>query len=172
MEMVDFLLSHGANINHEDSRGVTAMLAACSKKGKALSLVELLLEKSADPGMPTGVYGMTPLMMATLQGHESVVERLLHHPQVRTTLDHCSVPGKTALWGACWSGRGSVVKLLLEAGADPTITFTSGQTLMGLVREKGTADCLLLLGVRAEPRHDARVTGCLVCFLSSILCGY
>jgi ankyrin repeat protein len=71
--MVDLLIAHGANPNHGDSRGKTALMrAALGGKG---TMVEHLLKAKADVNR-TDVNGWTTLMCAAA-GDASVVERLI-----------------------------------------------------------------------------------------------
>jgi ankyrin repeat protein len=128
--VVRWLLDKGAAIDHIDNIGSTALWRTCCE-GR-LPVVRLLLERGADPTIADHG-GSTPLMTASYQGHVEVVRSLLGHPSAKTMLNRRDRYGKTALWEACYYGRGGVVRVLLESGADPTIAFT-GITPMAIAR--------------------------------------
>jgi hypothetical protein len=52
----------------------------------------------------------TPLRLASERGHLEVVRFLLDYPAARSTINSRDEWGMTALWGACFSGRGEVVR--------------------------------------------------------------
>jgi ankyrin repeat protein len=64
----------------------------------------------------------TPLMIAASRGHTQAVHFLLEHG---ACVDFVA-KGYTALYLAAREGRGGVVKLLLERGADPAIKTNVG----------------------------------------------
>lgn len=73
---------------------------------------------------------------------------LVNHHKARPTINHRNDDDKTALWYASGMGRGEVVMVLLEAGADPTLTSDRGKTPMDIARQNGHHHCLQLLEVR------------------------
>jgi ankyrin repeat protein len=153
MDVVRWLVDQGAALNEQDRTGFTALTLA-SWEGKT-PIVKLLVERGADPTVATDV-GSTPLMGASLSGHVEVVRFLLGHPIARATINQRSSDGATALWSACFGGRGGTVRLLLESGADPTIARTDGTTPMAIAqihtldntRAEGRRECVALLEVR------------------------
>jgi hypothetical protein len=64
-----------------------------------------------------GLYGWTPLLWASDEGHMEVVQWLVRQGAV---VDKGDLLGRTPLWWASWHGRTPVVRLLVESGADPT----------------------------------------------------
>jgi ankyrin repeat protein len=98
-------------------------------------VVRLLLERGADPTIATG-RGSTPLMAASSQGHLEVVRLLLGHPAPRPPSTTAMTRRPTALWWACYMGRGGVVRALLESGADPTIADNDGTTPMAIAKQE------------------------------------
>jgi ankyrin repeat protein len=120
-------------------------------------VVKLLLERGADPVIATRT-GWTPLMEASSQGHLEVVRVLLGHPSAKATINHHRDDyGRTALWWACFNGRGEVVRELLENGADPTIASNAGITPVTIAkgdpddarRDEGRRECVAALEVRS-----------------------
>ena len=94
------------------------MLAAL--KGHT-EIVKRLVEKGADVNKP----GWAPLHYAATNGHIEIMNLLLEH---HAYIDASSPNGSTPLMMAALYGTASAVKLLLEAGADPTIKNTLGLT--------------------------------------------
>ena len=68
------LLSSGANVNQQNSRGVTALMAAAYKGN--VEVAKLLVENDADVNARTSK-GMTPLMAAVQFGNKELVKFLL-----------------------------------------------------------------------------------------------
>ena len=64
------------------------------------------------------VQRVTCLIVASMQGHEKMVDLLISRG---ARLDHQSSDGATPLLCAAEHGRGNIVKKLLEAGANPNI---------------------------------------------------
>jgi uncharacterized protein len=76
------------------------------------------LNNSADPNRE-GKNGASPLEDASLKGFEQMIELLLDHG---AQVNHVNAgSGTTALYAAASFGKGDVVKLLLERGADPNL---------------------------------------------------
>lgn len=94
-KVVDFLISHGADVNHAKSdTGETPLHSALSKAGRPyfLYVIKLLVENGADvnaktkPGIETGAFmrdvrtkGETPLHRAAAYGDEAMIQYLLDH---------------------------------------------------------------------------------------------
>jgi hypothetical protein len=95
--VVSWLLDNGAALDEQDSSGRTALNCACIR-GKT-PVVKLLLYRGADPSTPGGVWGSTPLIRASEEGHLEVVRCLLANPRAKATLNHRDRIGKTALMG-------------------------------------------------------------------------
>jgi uncharacterized protein len=150
--VVRWLLDKGAAINARDAAGFTALWLACPE-GRP-PVVKLLLER-----------GTTPLMLASVEGHVEVVRVLLGHASARATINRRDGrSGETALWKACYQGRGGVVRALLENGADTTIADNDGTTPMAIAKPrfglpygataKGRRECVAALKVRLSlPQH-------------------
>ena len=120
-ETIQEILDHGALVSVQNIEGATPLLLACSS-AQAES-VELLLSLGADPNM-ADADGETSILNA-IEGFCSVqiIQRLIDNG---ANVNASNNTGLTALLKACSYRRMDVVKVLLEAGADPTITSEVG----------------------------------------------
>jgi len=128
VEMMCYLLDHGADINARECGGHTPFFIAC-REGR-LGVVELLVSTGADVTISTNPNRWTPLMVAAFKGHVAVEGYLLRIQAVRATsiIDARSSEVRTALWLAVGRRHVEVVKLLVEAGANPMIVSNDGTT--------------------------------------------
>jgi hypothetical protein len=128
-----------------------------------LSLVERLIELGADPlavstdpvliwfepgGMNFIPAGCTPLMMAATGGQTEVVRYLLDRGVSATAVarDGPADKGVTALFVAARGlGTPGIVRMLLDAGADPDRGDVLGFTPAGRAAERGAGDVLAVL---------------------------
>jgi E3 ubiquitin-protein ligase mind-bomb len=116
LNVVTTLLDLNASVNEQDEDGETA-LHYCAHLNRN-EIAEKLLAHNADPNACNHV-GVFPILIATALGNYSVLKVLLASDQ----LNHCmqDIDGNTALHMAVVSHRSEAVKLLLMAGAVPTI---------------------------------------------------
>lgn len=144
LEIMMYLLDHGASVSQVTGCGTTALLTACCY-GK-LDIVELLLVRGADAANMTKNTRRSCLMAAADRGHHHVVRCLLSH-QPAIPLNVQNNEGRTALWGACATGEREVVRMLLEAGADPSVADSRGRTPLYIAKSFAQNQCVLLLQV-------------------------
>ncbi|WP_241489342.1 ankyrin repeat domain-containing protein [Leucobacter celer] len=136
VEIAVLLLERGADPNAQDDLEDSAFLYAGAE-----GLDEILratLERGADVAS-TNRYGGTALIPASEHGHVSTVEILI---AAGVPLDHVNNLGWTALHEAIVLGTGSedhvsVVRALLEAGADPTLPDGNGVAPRDLAVARG-----------------------------------
>ena len=118
LELVQLLLSAGANVKAETRLGaVTPLFMAC-KNGNA-SIVEALLTAGASASAPDA-HGTTPLMMAAAAGGAEAVKVLLEHGADPNAKE--ASHGQTALMFAAAFNRDAAIKVLMAHGADAKIT--------------------------------------------------
>lgn len=120
-QAVGLLLECGANVHHSDSRGYTPVHLA-AHRGRC-EVLKVLAGAGVDLDTPvsTGIYniGATPLSVACRWGHVDVVRFLL---EMGCKVNRKTVRGETALHGAASSAQCFLLtKMLLEAGADPSV---------------------------------------------------
>jgi ankyrin repeat protein len=96
-----------------------------------------------DIGLPDR-QGFTPLHFAAQQSQGEAVKVLL---SAGAHIDSQDLFGNTPLWRAVFNSRGQVtiVKLLLDAGADPGIVNHAGSTARDLAETMGVGDVAALL---------------------------
>jgi ankyrin repeat protein len=120
--VAEHLIDLGAPVGLRSPEGYTALsLAAMNGQGAS---VDALLRAGADVN-DVDAEGSTPLMLAVVRaGRVGVVSRLLAADGCQ--LDVQDVDGRTALWLACEIDEVETARLLLEAGADPTLVDHEG----------------------------------------------
>jgi ankyrin repeat protein len=123
LELVRFLLEHGADPNIEVDDGYTCLLTAIeSDAEESIPIVAELIRAGADIHV-TGTNGWTPLHMAAARGHVEKARLLLNagaDVNRRKDIDASETP----LMEAAFTGQPSTIALLLEHGADPTMRDT------------------------------------------------
>lgn len=163
-DMVDLLLTHRANPNIQDRNpgGISSRMV--EQVGKAtwgvlvkhvvqdvpnavhndmllwaarhgyISLVELLLEHSANINIKDPQSGESPLSLAVLKGHYQVAAILVDRG---ANLEIQDSIGRSPLSKAAMCGAEDAVRLLLERGANPGSRDSAGQTPLFYAIEKG-----------------------------------
>ena len=118
-------------------------------------MADLLLQAGADPNAANDL-GVTPLMLASVNGGAPMVERLL---QAGADPNLARPAGGTALMMAARSGSVAVVRRLIAAGADVDAAAGGGQTaLMWAAAEEhaGIVTVLAEVGADVEARTAVR----------------
>ena len=104
-----------------------------------LPIVELLLEKGADPNAEA-LDNMVPLAFSAQNGHVTVCSALLAAKADPNRAN--SKTGKTPLMTATSKGKLAVVKLLIEGGADTKQRNHGGKTAAGFVNASAAAEVM------------------------------
>lgn len=139
LEIVEYLLNDlRADANKKTNAG-TALILACaartSDEATTLKIVKLLLKEKALVNHRNRD-GETAMMMAILNGFDSIVKLLL--PEV--SVEQCDVNQNTALFYAVEYKRYEAVKLLLERGAFTNVQNRRGFTPQQIAADKGYVD--------------------------------
>ncbi|XP_059621039.1 ankyrin repeat and KH domain-containing protein mask isoform X3 [Phlebotomus argentipes] len=112
-DLVELLISRGANIEHRDKKGFTPLiLAATAGHDK---VVEALLKYGAEMEAQSERTKDTPLSLACSGGRYEVVELLLN---IGANKEHRNVSDYTPLSLAASGGYVNIIKLLLSHGAE------------------------------------------------------
>ena len=140
-EDVKILAAHGADLNAQSSQNLTALGVATQygKNAAALALIEL----GADPAKAVGEGGYTPLMLATANHADALVQALL---KKGVDVNAKNSGGVTALMIAVANGRADMAELLMQAGANVNAQNERGDTAMSIARAKGDEKLIKLLG--------------------------
>ncbi|KAI0187763.1 ankyrin repeat protein, partial [Xylaria flabelliformis] len=103
-----------AHKKHVDNHGQTLFAKACAK-GEYETARKRLAERPEDLNF-ADYAGNTPLQVASLNGHEDIVQLLI---EAGCNLDCRNSDKETPLLDAVENGHLAVVKLLLKAGVNP-----------------------------------------------------
>jgi ankyrin repeat protein len=146
------LLDAGADVDAQDATLDNPLLYA-AREG-FLDITRLANEAEADPTI-TNRYGGVAHIPASERGHVEVVRYLLDETDI--DVDHVNRLGWTALLEAIVLSDGGprhqeIVRLLLEAGADPDLADADGVRPLAHARSRGqTAIARLLEEADARP---------------------
>ncbi len=128
-EIVNSLLSRGANPNIQDNNGNTPLHAAVHSNNK--KIVRLLLTHGANPNIQD-YFGDTPLHIVVKEdGYRDEIVRLLLNHGANPNLK--GLYGWTPLHGAVVNNKVLVTELLLARGANPNIRDDQGHTCQDLL---------------------------------------
>ena len=136
---LSILLSNGAAVELTDHGGYTAM---CYAAWRGL-LVTVLLERNAHVNVKS-LFGFTPLLLATEEGHCNVVLELLQHG---ADINAYNRYRNTALHYAVNSGNTDMVALLLDNGINIKMANNEGKTAFRLINHQSTLLTMLDKGV-------------------------
>ena len=122
-EVLEAIISHGADVNAVNKSNVTALMVACHRRYE--NHISVLLDAGADPGI-VDVYGDSCLIHAAKGGCGiEVLESIIKHGAEGTNKSD-----KTALMIACQKGNIDTINILLNAGVNPHISDADGNTCL------------------------------------------
>ncbi|HXU51885.1 MAG TPA: ankyrin repeat domain-containing protein [Casimicrobiaceae bacterium] len=147
-EALRALAEAGADMNALDDQVYDVVTIAAVADD--LELMSLAIRLGNEPGLTTSPWRGTALIAAAHLGHVEVVRRLI---AAGAPLDHVNNLGWTALMESVILGNGGrnhqqVVRLLVEAGADRSITDRDGVTPLVHARARGYSEIARLLEKR------------------------
>jgi ankyrin repeat protein len=152
-DIMTMLLAAGADVDARDLDGFTPLLNAIGRNDTAMA--ELLLRNNADPNLPADVEetqstseeGYTPLQQALGVYEETIDPTIIHilldrgaNPDFRGGdvyfhYQRSEYGGETALTIAARKGYLSVVRLLLDHGASPSLKRADGALPANIARK-------------------------------------
>ena len=138
IEMVENLISYGANPNLPDPDGMAPLHYAVSFG--SVEIVLALLDAGASVCLPEPSVSATPLHVAVAEGNVDMIELLLDNGAWDCVNNPMYPDGRTPLHLAAVMGNVPAARLLLSLGADGTIrdaTTEVGKTPWELAREMG-----------------------------------
>jgi len=139
-DVVEFLLSRGANVNAKD-KDVAFMPLHHAVGGGHKDVVELLIAKGADVNAKDK-YGWTPLDSSVYGGNTDIPELLI---EAGANVNSRYGWGQTPLIWAAQEGHRPVVQLLIVKGADVNAQDDQGLTPLHYAAEEGHKDVAELL---------------------------
>ena len=153
----DLLIRARADANVANDFGMTPLSRACTNGSAAL--VELLLNAGANPNTPIAT-GETPIMTCASSGNADAV-RLLIARDADVNAKEPSQNQDALMWAAA-ERHPNVVRLLVEAGANPQAHTKKGFTALHFAAREGDLESvrqLLAAGVnvniRSQPDESA-----------------
>jgi ankyrin repeat protein len=129
VDMVKLLLASGAKFHG----GELAKAAFAGSQDESLAMVTALIQAGADVNSPHPDYRHTALFWASFKGYKDSVKLLLAQPGIK--LDAINIDGDTALMAAAENGQAEIAEMLLEAGANVSITDKRGETATSLAQK-------------------------------------
>jgi ankyrin repeat protein len=150
------LIERGANINATGAYGFTALHYAAEEAAEELAA--LLLRKGAHANT-RNQYGVTPLMSACVNDNLGMVKMLVQHLGGQG-LDDGDDDGWTALHYAAYWGLEEILRCLLLAGADPSITDNEGRTPRASAEENQHDGRVVERRVRSVAMFQVRPLAC------------
>jgi ankyrin repeat protein len=125
--------------------------------GGQVTIVELLLNRGANPDTRDRHPGRTALHWAAEEGHEATVESLLHHMVNANAEEKLSSYCGTPLHSAAYWGHQTVAKLLLDHGVNVDVRMHDGSTALNRASAAGhTAIVKLLIDHGADVHTEDR----------------
>lgn len=135
MRVMQVFLDHpGTNLEAKAVNGNTALMMAAFKRNR--EAVEKLLAKGAKVNQP----GWTALHYAAAAGDDEIVGMLLKRGAKIDALSPPRSGAYTPLMMAAREAQPGMVRLLLEAGANPALKNTEGLTAAQIAERAGQAD--------------------------------
>jgi ankyrin repeat protein len=110
-------------INTKNNAGLAPVIVACERNN--VEIVKILVEYGADVNT-CDAKGRSTIAVASFCGCREVVEYLLSNPTTVSLINKTDETGCTPLWLAARTGDLTMVKMLIDAGADATMKNNEG----------------------------------------------
>ena len=124
-EVLQGIIDHGADVNAANKNNITALMIACIKSNA--DAINILLKAGADPNI-ANANGETCLKYAVKAScNKEVLVAIIHHG---TDVNATNQNNITALKTAFQKGNKYAIHALLNAGADPNIADSDGNTCL------------------------------------------
>ncbi len=134
-DMVPALLAAGVDIEVTDAKGYTALVLA-SYNGQE-STTALLLRHGAAVDGAHDAQGNTALMGVCFKGYLPIAQTLI---DAGADVNRRNSVGQTALMMAALFNQGEIIDLLLENGADASVTDAANNTVRTLAIAQGNTE--------------------------------
>ena len=123
-DKMDEKYSQSRSINAKNNAGLTPLIIACERNN--VDIVKMLLEHSAIDVSTCDAKGRSTLAVASFCSCKDVVEFLLSNSESSKLINEVDENGCTPLWLSARTGDVTMVKLLIDAGADVSIKNNEG----------------------------------------------
>ncbi|WP_236716037.1 ankyrin repeat domain-containing protein [Leptospira interrogans] len=154
LEIIEYLISKGLDVNAKDELGLTPLMIAVSTKHRyynkdsnsvttssiSSEKIRYLLLKGADP-LAKSKSGMTLLHYAAYRGLDWFVEDLIAAKMDPNATDQ---NGWTPLHSATSGGHKNTVEILIRKGGNPKVKSEEGYTLIHIAASHGGANLDLI----------------------------
>jgi len=120
IDMIYFLCDRGANINIQNSDGITPLYQSllCEDAPMRMRLIKTFIGLGSDANLRQ-LEGYTALIYASQYGQSDVVKLLLEKKEkLCIDVNAANYLGHTSLFSSVFSGHTSIVQLLVDHGAD------------------------------------------------------
>jgi ankyrin repeat protein len=154
LDLVDLLLTSGANPKSATRYKITPLFLACMNGNAAI--IERLLKAGVDVNA-TAEEGETALMTAAVTGKPDALKVLLDHGADVSARDPAK--GQTALMWAAAEGNASAIELLLAAKADIQTKSKGGFTALLFAVREGHIDAVKTLLDHGANANDTAPDG-------------
>lgn len=145
-EMMQFMLTNGANTNLQDKTGSTALMAAVTTGD--LAIVNMFLEHDPDLEVKnTGGYNALMIALVNRKADMAIVNALIEKGAKLDAIDFTSQSGigDTLLTNAAESERPDKIEFMLNNGAKVNATNKRGYTPLMIAAKQGNAKVVKLL---------------------------
>ncbi|PVH70870.1 hypothetical protein DL98DRAFT_660946 [Cadophora sp. DSE1049] len=163
LPIIAFLVQNGADVNFAQqnapsgSPGTPLIATIARNNTRGAGIFEFLLDNGAKVNKlaSSGIFG-TALIAACAIGKVDTVTSLLRHPDIEVNLTSSVGAYSTALIAACSTNHTSIVKQLLNKGADPRVHAASGEhrTALTAALAKSNARMVMLLCKSGAPINE------------------